>query len=50
MNKVLVAILCIICSSSLFSQHWIGVSADADLAWQIDEIQTTVDKSASRNK
>ena len=41
MNKVLVAILCIICSSSLFSQHWIGVSADADLAWQLDEIQTT---------
>lgn len=41
MKKVLVLILSIICCNTLYSQHWIGVSADADLAWQLDKIPTT---------
>lgn len=45
MKKVLVLILFIICCNTLYSQHWIGVSADADLAWQLDKIPTTSAKT-----
>lgn len=44
MRKAFVFIVSILCCGTLWSQHWIGVSADADLAWQLDKMPETKTK------
>lgn len=44
MRKAFVFILSLLCCGALWSQHWIGVSADADLAWQRDKMPETTTK------
>lgn len=44
MRKAFVFIVSILCCGALWSQHWIGVSANADLAWQLDNMPETKTK------
>ncbi len=44
MKKALVFIISLFCCGALWSQHWIGVSADADCALQLDKIPETKTK------
>lgn len=37
MRKAFVFIVLLLCCGSLWSQHWLGASADAGLAWQLDK-------------
>jgi hypothetical protein len=44
MRNAFVFIVSLLCCGALWSQHWIGVSADADLAWQRDKMPETTTK------
>ena len=44
MRKAFVFIVSLLCCGALWSQHWVGVSADADLAWQLDKMPETKTK------
>lgn len=44
MRKAFVFIVSLLCCGALWSQHWIGVSADADLAWQLNKMPETKTK------
>ena len=44
MRKALVFIVSLLCCGELWSQRWIGVSVDGDLAWQLDKMPQTTTK------
>ncbi len=47
MRKAFVFIVSLLCCGTLWSQRWVGLSADADLAWQLDKMpQTTTQLGA----
>ena len=45
MRKVFAILLLLLSCTSVQAQHWLGVSVDADLAWQLDKINITKAKT-----
>ena len=44
MRKTIAIILLLLSCASIQAQHWLGASASADLAWQLDNIRITTSK------
>ena len=44
MRKAFVFIVSLLCWGAIWSQQWIGVSADAGIAWQLDKMPETKTK------
>lgn len=41
MRKMLAIVLLLLSCAAIHAQHWLGVSVDADLSWQLDKIDIT---------